>query len=544
MKAVIYTIELLTPALLGDIGGDPNSAISHDYVPGSAIRGALVNRFARQRGVPAAQLLDHAETQADVRHLFFGTARFLNAHPVDRLGNRALPTPRSWRRNKSKLRQAIGEREHEVPIYDFALEPQDDDQYQRVGAPFCWVDDEGKVRLVAPPRRVMVHTQRATDNRNLGRPRDGDGAVYRYESLDAGQTFVGAILCDDADAEAFKALLDGECWVGKAHTSGYGRARCTVKRVDERWREVPDEPSVSNGRLVVTLTSPLLLRDDRGQFIVHPQALAERIAQALGIGAQIEAAFVGQEVVGAFNRKWGLPLPQAWAFSPGSVLVLKLNGAISPDRLRALEDAGLGERRADGFGRLVFNWQREEKLEIEKTPKESAPAETITSDAGKKVAQRMARRSFERQMEALLLGHATNLKVESSLSRAQLNRLRGIALNALREGSDPAKRLQNFVASVRKRQTTRERWERAKITLPPNEKKPLLEWIETMTARMNAGTADWCKVLGLRKDDLPKARIGDIEAGFDAERQRIFTLRLLAETLRLAAKQSKQRGGE
>ncbi|MCS6847937.1 MAG: hypothetical protein RMN52_09505 [Anaerolineae bacterium] len=550
MKAVIYTVELLTPALLGRVEGDPNSSVSYDYIPGGVVRGALVGRFAREHRVPQADILDDAKVGSDARRLFFGAARFLNAYPADRLNNRALPTPRSWQRDKSKLRQAMDEREeHAVPIYDFALEARDDAQYVRVGAPFCWVSEDGQgstARLVSPRRRVMVHTQRAAKNRNFGRPRDDDGAVYRYESLDAGQTFIGVVLCDDADAETFKALLTGEHWIGKAHTSGYGRACFAVKRVDDHWRDAPGSPTASDGRLLVTLTSPLLLCDERGQFVVSPRTLAERIARALGVEAALEGAFVGQEVVGAFNRKWGLPLPQAPAFSPGSTLVLKLRGGVSTEQMRRLEDEGMGERRIDGFGRLVFNWQKDEMLRVEMPPKEDdgKPTQTITSDAGKKIAQRMAQRSFERQLESILLSHAAKLQVDSSLSRAQLYRLRSIALNAAREGKDGTQRLQSFIESVSKRQTTHERWERARIEIEPNVKRPLLDWIRGLTDAMNKQTSEWCKAVGLKQSDLPRAQIGDVSVEFGVERQREFTLRLLAEVLRLAAKQSKQRGGE
>ncbi len=544
MKALIYQIELLAPALLGRVEGEPNSSVSYPYVPGGVVRGALINRFAGQARVDVREVLDDPKTKATAQRLFFGGARFLNAYPADRLGNRALPAPRSWRRSKSALRSAPEGKEHTIPIHDVALtetEPDEDQDQERIAAPFCWVDLESHtVRLVSPHRRVMVHTQRATRNRNFGRPRDDDGAVYRYESLDAGQTFIGVILCDDADEEAFKPLLDGEYWLGKAHTSGYGRARFQFKRAAAPWREVPGEITAADGRLIVTLTSPLLLRDGRAQFSVDAHALGRYIAQALGVNAELERAFVAAEVVGGFNRKWGLPLPQAPAFSPGSVLALRLDGPVSADGLRALEEQGLGERRIEGFGRLVFNWQGVEELKVE-GPQESTDALPLPIEDGssRELAERIARRRFEQKLEALWLSHAARLKVESNLSRAQLNRLRSIALNTLRDDQG-AERLEKFIASARKRQTTRERWSRAKIEIHTNEKKPLLDWIENLSKNLGAECAEWCKVIGVEEKALPRVQVGkNIEVSLAPEQQREFSLRLLAEVLKRAAKDSK-----
>lgn len=546
MKALNFDIELLTPALLGRVEGEPNSSVSYNYIPGSVVRGALINRFARQSNVPAAKLLDDPKTQTSVQRLFFGGARFLNAHPADRRGNRAVPAPQSWRRSKAGLQQAAEGVEYRVPIYDFALEGREDEQYQRVDAPFCWVESESRqVRLVSLRRRVMVHTQRATTNRNLGRPRDGDGAVYRYESLDTGQTFVGVILCDDTDVAVFEPLLHGEYRLGKAHTAGYGHARFRFKRTDAEWREIPDRLAEGNSRLIVTLTSPLLLRDARGQFSVDAGALAHQVGRALNAGVVLERPFVSAEVVGGFNRKWGLPLPQMLAFSSGSTLVLKLEGRVSAGQLRALEEHGLGERCIDGFGRLVLNWQQDAELNIEVMPESRPDPLPIEDEASRRVAERIARRRFERKLESLWLSHAAKLKVESSLSRAQLNRLRSIALNALREGQEGTKRLQDFISGVRKRQTTRERWDRAKIEVRTNERQPLLQWVESLANNLLADRAEWCQVIGVKETDLPRVQVGsNVEVSLSADQQAAFSLRLLAEVLKRAAKESRQRGRE
>ncbi|WP_054864388.1 hypothetical protein [Methanosarcina barkeri] len=46
MKALTFNIHLLEPLLVNDIsGGDPNSAIGFEFIPGSVIRGALIGKY-------------------------------------------------------------------------------------------------------------------------------------------------------------------------------------------------------------------------------------------------------------------------------------------------------------------------------------------------------------------------------------------------------------------------------------------------------------------------------------------------------------------
>ncbi|MCX7682281.1 MAG: hypothetical protein N2508_10040, partial [Anaerolineae bacterium] len=150
MKALTYELYLLEPLLATRLGGgDPNSAVGFDYIPGSMIRGLVVSRYAQQNPTDAVD--------DDFRRLFLdGRVRFLNAYP-QAYGQRTLPVPLSWRREKDGGKTA--------PIYDFAVEVQNGgQQWQRVAQPFChlWVSDDGsyKVQLEKPERHIAVHTSR------------------------------------------------------------------------------------------------------------------------------------------------------------------------------------------------------------------------------------------------------------------------------------------------------------------------------------------------------------------------------------------------
>ena len=51
MKALTFTIRSLEPVLVAQVtGGDPNSASSVLFIPGSVVRGALIARYRWQEG--------------------------------------------------------------------------------------------------------------------------------------------------------------------------------------------------------------------------------------------------------------------------------------------------------------------------------------------------------------------------------------------------------------------------------------------------------------------------------------------------------------
>ena len=556
MIALTYNIELREPVLVTRLEGDPNANISHDYIPGSALRAALLLRLAARHGVPPAQVVEDPRTGETARRLFFGQPCFLNAYPLAR-DRRAAPTPLSWRQEK-KERYAKG---REATIYDFLTRAPGDEQYARVSSPFCcW--DSSQASLTAPEREVMVHTQRAIQNRNRGRAvlNDGQVFVFQYQPLASHQTLAGAILCDPQDAPALKELLEGDHAIGGARTAGYGRV--TISEVLEQetgWREVPGDLPDQTDTFALLLTSDLLLRDAGGQYAVGKEiwlaALQARLRH-LGYGGSIRAdgkAFIDVALVGGFNRKWGLPLPQAQALKMGSVIMVQADPPVPKDVLHALEQAGLGERRVDGFGRLAVLCDLPEKLDVLSNQivgsrsSQYPPVALKSDEASAGIARRMAQRLLEQRLETALLAAAARVEVHAPPNRSQLSRLRNITLNILRnpttarEGQAGQDRFMAFLESVSQRKTTREQWERARVRIGrTGEKHTLKDWLAAVYGADKLSERDWQEKTGL---EMATAQIGkDITVAPDSAMRRRLGLRLIAEVLKRASKASAARG--
>jgi len=307
MKALYFEIDLLSPVLLAQLNrNDPNSRISFNYLPGSALRGLLVEQYRRNHPTVA--------TDGAFRRLFLdGTVRFLHAYPQapKGIGSRMLPTPLSWKQEKDLAES------HKKPLFDFALQEagstQDDAKtWQSINAPFSTIwtseeayegqDDDGQefgdqefeleewqapshhYLVKSPDMQVNIHNARG-DRRH---PTDGDNStVFRYDALAPDQTFCGWVLAEEEQdlltiADLFQAAPT--MIIGRSHSAGYGRIRARVNaRIESSasgWQEYQPMNLDASDKLIVTLLSDAVLRDP----LTGAYALASQAAlTALGI---------------------------------------------------------------------------------------------------------------------------------------------------------------------------------------------------------------------------------------------------------------------
>lgn len=528
MKVVTYHITLLEPTLVTSLNGDPNSAVAFPYLPGSALRGAVIGKYLRQEG-----LSQFDSTDATMRRLFFdATTRYLNGYPVGQQ-RRTLPTPLSWQQRKG----------YQTDLYDFAVEPCDDAgvQWQGVSHPFCTLHDK-HVSLIHPHRHITVHTART---RRYGRamprhrlPADEiPGAVYRYDALAAGQTFAAAIFCDhDADAPTLMGLLQEEAILGGSRSGGYGRVRFSDATERFVWRETGDSslPPEADDYLVVTCVSDVLLRNANGQHVVDSDVVTTAVSARLGgvpLTLHPDRTFLRGCEVGGFNRTWGLPLPQMLAVQMGSVFVYDIP-ACSPGLFQTLEAYGIGERRAEGFGRLAVNWQSAAQLIADDAapPQSPGPVAIPVDTPSACLAQRMVTRMLRQRLDACVIATATHsdMTMHNPPSHAQLSRLRNTIQNALMQEQPALQPVETFLDSIRQRRTARQQFERARIG-----EMRLLTWLD---ARLqNTGEAEWRALLGLQPRDIHK--IGDVTAPVTDTLRIEYLLRFLHAVLAQAAKQ-------
>lgn len=378
-----YKLRLRSPAIVSTLSGEPNSATTQPFIPGSALRGIVATRLLAS-GI--------AGDSKDFRRLILsGDVRYLHAYP-DLAGERALPCPSSWKSLKDD-KKSVCDLAGYGGVIGADAEPDDFDWPQEalatISDPFSAASGSAGT-TITPRIGSRIHQQR---DREKGRPwtkRNGTteerrGVIFPYEYLEAEQVFRGAIQVMSAAEdiiERIKRLLGtGPILIGRSRRAGYG-GEATVEFTGQTPREY-ENVSNSTSRDVGAGASfrALLVSTYVGRHPttgqIDPSALQHELRRRLGDAATVERTRWTFETVGAFNQKWRLEVPQAQAVVAGAVLVLKATSAIPAATLRAIEHEGLGERRVEGFGRILFLEHSEDHRVIRLTRAEDqAPAES------------------------------------------------------------------------------------------------------------------------------------------------------------------------
>ncbi|MCA0350439.1 MAG: hypothetical protein LCH85_00455 [Chloroflexi bacterium] len=326
MNALIVDLVTQQPVLVSALEGDPNSATSFSYIPGSVLRGALISLYLQSKG---------AEYQLDPRNqLFFSNrVRFLHAYPLEST-------------TKKRMLPMIQKRDvHDQAASDAEPKQAKEPRYEWFGQQYTF----------DTVRHLNIHTTR---NRAKGRSLRGSGAVYRYVAIAPNQRFRAIILGDVAHLQVLEDLLRAQSRLsmGKARSAGYGESHIIKVTHDPTWHElpyVPTNPLPTTETVTMTLLSDAIIRDQYGQYGrigADPSGLAASFGLQAG-QLDLKASKLRYTVLGGFNRTWGLPLPQTPALAAGSVLVWQQARA---DWL-ALVEQGIGERRNEGFGRISLD---------------------------------------------------------------------------------------------------------------------------------------------------------------------------------------------
>ncbi len=448
MKAITFLLKTEQPLLATSFQGDPNSDVSYPYIPGSMIRGALISRYLK---LPGKQSIDIVTDEISRRLFFDGTTRYLNAYPNSQENKRSLPTLLSWRKEKGK---EFKDTKDKIDVYDLSISKNDDLQSPKsLNEPF-WVEDGKNIRLYSVDRRINIHNLR---DRRKGRSASDkldpqtrqviekrDGEIFRYDAIDTGQTFQGAILYDEVDEKTIQYLLNiSDIWLGGSRSAGYGHVKIISDiKFNNSWSEIKTSPEKRNSDniLKITLLSDLILRDDCGQYAAIPptQLIAEFLgkqSEELETSVNEYKTYMDSVFVGGFNRKWGLPLPQVIAVKAGSVFVYE-GVAVTAEQICQLETTGIGERRAEGFGRVAVNLRLENSQFVasKPEPKKYLPRNQrqLETEESHNLARQMAERILRQKLEELLLDRVKEFKLNPNrMTNSQLSRLIIVARKSL-----------------------------------------------------------------------------------------------------------------
>lgn len=513
MKALYYHLHLLEPTLVTALEGDPNSAVAFDYIPGSVIRGAIIGLFMRQGHL---QELDAADDET--RRVFFSdNTRYLNAYPLVN-EKRALPVPKSWHIQKGEA----------TPIYDFAWGSNHPENPKGIGG-FAAVTTDGVTKALAE-RFIAVHTQR---DRQKGRATEDSGAIYRYDSLAAGQTFAGAIICEnESDAEWLNRFIhaDVEIQIGGARSASYGRVRFEQTTFYDDW---PEQAShfVKGQPLVVTLLSDTILRNASGEYETNLTTLCDALVRRLNIESEglgtASQAYLETTLVGGFNRKWGLPLPQTAALKMGGTVVFT-DHSLTRENVDRLMRWGIGERRTEGFGRIGVNIYVSPQYDLTSEHSTTSSEQQQPIEIYTRLPAPLARRKLRQMLDDKITEVANAVTVQSPPRSSQLNALRSVVQDALRGSPVNANTPADALKRLDERGVTRRQFDKARVN-----GQRLTDWI----GKTIDGTNEWDRL----KSNANIASLITASKRDEIAMRTQYNLRLVDAVLARAAKQTRRK---
>ncbi|MBV6392019.1 MAG: hypothetical protein KPEEDBHJ_01236 [Anaerolineales bacterium] len=501
MTAILVTLKLETPLLITGISnGEENSSQSLAYIPGSALRGALISR------------IKSADLPLDpVGKIFFsGSVRFLNAYPQDRNGKRMLPFPASWRIEK-------GQKAENVDAADLAIK-SNKDKNKTIGKKYIGKSDQVAYAF-SPEEEIAVHIA----SQERGVVKAGTSTVFQYQSLARGQKFRALIVADaPSDLEEVEKLLTpNTLYLGRSRSAGYGK----VTIVDFQRTNEPEAESTSAQVTIITLLSDVILRNEYGQ---PTHDLDGYLSRRLGKSIKNQTAFVNTTEVSGFNRKWKLPLPQMPALGMGSVFTYPAD-QLSPADLSNLVEQGIGERRIDGFGRIAVNLHGTPQPRLGSKEKNVPPEEIEEAnkkphslcEASKVLARKMSERLARTTLEQNLITEVQKYEVRGSATNHQLARLRGILRSAIDSEEKKFDEVTKFFEGLK--EFAKKQWHNSRLYKENKIEGVRLElWMKER--------AEKCDGLSILKFDKA-LKVAGVSAEMSDSLKREYTLRLMEAML-------------
>lgn len=334
MTYIKYKIRNVEPLRIADDSSSHNGqAVTLRYIPGTTIRGYLINCIAKK-----------FENQFEdmKKDLFSSRVVYMNAYLSE--NNRELiPSPKGFYEDKTVV---SGKKKIQNVVIDGAFS----DGYKRAGlGRFCYFEKDTIFFYnvtTGSDMKILINKRKEDDKQN----------VIRNEYISPQHEFVGYIKVEnEALAQKIMEVLEGTLALGNARSQGLGKCLVVEKEKIETpyipYREYVVDRDAKNSCYMMLL-SHMTMRDDYGEFV---GINLKEIEKKLGV-TNLEVAYCSTSTIDVkgYNRVWGNKIPSVSMYEQGSVFQLKFEGIAKIERMKQMMQDGLGVRINEGFGRVIF----------------------------------------------------------------------------------------------------------------------------------------------------------------------------------------------
>ncbi len=328
-RYIKYVIKNIEPLRIADDSSSQNGqTITLRYIPGSAIRGYLINQLAKETNFEEIK-----------KELFSTKTKYLNAYlTVD--GKALLPSPKGFYENKQ---ECTGKKQ----IQNVVVNKEFSGECKRASlGRYCYMQGDCIYYYnvdTSSDLKIKINLQEQ-EKQN----------VFRNDYITEGHTFTGYISVENQEiAKKIKALFKGNILLGNARSSGCGK--CKVVECSEI-NSLPYEFYMPKKNLqnkcYMMLLSATAMRNVDGELCGLDETYLE---EKLGVtGLKIECCSTSTVTVRGYNRMWGTKIPSVVMYEQGSVFQFTYQGVLSVAKMKQLMEEGIGIRRNEGFGRVLF----------------------------------------------------------------------------------------------------------------------------------------------------------------------------------------------
>lgn len=366
MSRISLDVETEQPVVLARSHFSGNIVYTVDYIPGSAIRGAIASKFIKRNGKPE-------DNWEKFKKIFCSDmVRFENIYIADS-SRYIFPIPFSSKTCKA-YNGFLNDDEKTGPYHgisdyltkgipDYCPKCKHKTPLENINGFYSVSDPDSYtlIRRVDIKKGFSIHNEIEDETQ-----RTKEGILYTLEHIGEEQKFKGSIFFADKDIrKAFKNDVIGEndefyLYVGQARSPGMGKIRVKWAFDDFSFDQgffLPLEERFNNfdkNCFSITLYSDAILGDEylRGLTSLSSTYLSK----VLEVKLVPVKTFSSYHIVSGWHSGAHLPKEDDIAITKGSTFLFRYNG---DDRkklikgLKTLEEEGIGLRRNEGFGRIV-----------------------------------------------------------------------------------------------------------------------------------------------------------------------------------------------
>lgn len=409
MKFIDLRIECLEDIKVTSALNQSNNNESLSYISGSVIRGAFINNY-----IKLFNIKDINENEESKSWFFKNKLEFLNGY-IESQGDRTYPIVQGLYTDATGINRYHSNLAVEVKSGLINKINETDKKFSP--CEFITFENDGLIKGVGVNKVFNLHIRKGEDRQ-----------MFRYEAISKGQSF-RSIIKANITAEEIQKVLDvlknDDFYIGGSKGSGYGKVRITVIDILNKNPEAQSIKKEFENEFVVFTTSDGIFIDEYGNSIsyIDEKWLEEKLEVK---NIKLVSAVNEEILVGGYNKKWGIRLPQYLAVKKGSVLKYTFDGIIDTDKLELLQSEGYGLRTEEGYGRFIIL----SNLQISKVEKfnSSKGNERLgrvnyseeEKEQMKFIVNSMVRKNIENKMKEIIV---SNYSKEGKVNNNQIGKL-------------------------------------------------------------------------------------------------------------------------